>query len=314
MSKIYYLCPDHAAPSGGVHTLYRHVGILRRAGFDAFVLHTQMFFRANWFMGKDIEIHYIADKQGPEAGDHLVIPEGMPSAMKEYAGTAVKRTVFTQNWAYTFDALGLGENWRQWGIRHVMTVSRYLRDLVKETMQLDAEIIHPGIPLPELGDVPRKRQIAYMPRKNPHDAARIQKIFAALDTANVGVPFVAVDGLRHEAVYQRLQESAIFLVTGYPEGCPLPPLEAMACGCVVLGFDGMGMREYVEQGVNGYAVADGDAVTAAKLLHQCLRAWDQGKARDLIDKARATAARFSLAHEEQVVADYWHRRFQDETS
>jgi glycosyltransferase involved in cell wall biosynthesis len=312
MTKIFYACPDVPSPSGGVHTLYRHVAILRAGGFDACILHTQSFFRANWFPRMDVEIRYMAEDDGPGPADHLVIPEGMPDIMRKYAGTAVRRTVFAQNWAYVFDALGPGESWQQWGIFDAMTVSAYMKKLVKDTMGIDATVIHPGIPLPAVDSAGRKLQIAYMPRKNPHDASRIQKIFCALNPENVAIPFVPLTGLRHEAVYARLLETPFFVATGYPEGCPLPPLEAMACGCIVVGFDGMGMREYIEQGVNGYCVPDGDAVTAATILDQTVRRWQVGEAQQLAEQAIATAQRFSLENERRVVLKYWEERLSDE--
>jgi glycosyltransferase involved in cell wall biosynthesis len=46
----------------------------------------------------------------------------------------------------------------------------------------------------------------------------------------------------------------LFLATGFPEGCPLPPLEAMASGCIVTGFAGYGGWDYMRQAAeNGYA-------------------------------------------------------------
>ena len=42
-----------------------------------------------------------------------------------------------------------------------------------------------------------------------------------------------------------LRESLIFLSLGQHEGLPLPPAEAMACGAIVVGYDGFGGREYM---------------------------------------------------------------------
>ena len=33
---VYYLCPDHAPPSGGVRAIYRHVDLLNEAGVQRF--------------------------------------------------------------------------------------------------------------------------------------------------------------------------------------------------------------------------------------------------------------------------------------
>jgi hypothetical protein len=46
---VYYLCPDHDVPSGGVRVIYRHVDVLRRAGLEAFVVHERRGFRCTWF-------------------------------------------------------------------------------------------------------------------------------------------------------------------------------------------------------------------------------------------------------------------------
>ena len=42
------------------------------------------------------------------------------------------------------------------------------------------------------------------------------------------------------------------------EGFGIPLLEAMACGCAVVGFDSIGGRDYFEHGENAYIVNYGD--------------------------------------------------------
>ena len=46
------------------------------------------------------------------------------------------------------------------------------------------------------------------------------------------------------AVADILRESQVFLSFGHPEGFGLPPAEALACGCLVIGYHGGGGREY----------------------------------------------------------------------
>ncbi len=51
-----------------------------------------------------------------------------------------------------------------------------------------------------------------------------------------------------EKVAEELKKSNIFLNIGYPEGFPFPPLEAMACGCIVVGYTGGGGNEFMIDG------------------------------------------------------------------
>lgn len=37
--RIFYVCPDIQAPSGGIKRLYTHVGLLRENGYDAYIMH-----------------------------------------------------------------------------------------------------------------------------------------------------------------------------------------------------------------------------------------------------------------------------------
>lgn len=54
-----------------------------------------------------------------------------------------------------------------------------------------------------------------------------------------------------EEVVALLNSNSIFVTTSILEGYPVPPLEAMACGCAVISTDSVGVREYLNHGVNG---------------------------------------------------------------
>src|SRR5215470_2367468 len=46
---LYYLCPDYTSHAGGVRVIYRHVDLLRRNGYEAYVVHERRGFRDEWF-------------------------------------------------------------------------------------------------------------------------------------------------------------------------------------------------------------------------------------------------------------------------
>lgn len=92
--------------------------------------------------------------------------------------------------------------------------------------------------------------------------------------------------MSRELVAETLGESLLFASLGFQEGLGLPPLEAMAAGCIICGFDGHGGREYATQ-ENGFWVAEGDLETFAQTLAGALDLGpDEAAGRD-------TAARFS---------------------
>jgi len=55
-----------------------------------------------------------------------------------------------------------------------------------------------------------------------------------------------------EKIREIYNNSAIFISPSLAEGWPLPPAEAMMCGCVVIATDIGGHREYIEDDINGF--------------------------------------------------------------
>ena len=91
-------------------------------------------------------------------------------------------------------------------------------------------------------NVAKKRQIVFMPRKNKEDSSVVIDL---LNNSEL-VPSWSVTpiiNLPHDKVIELMKESLIFLSFGFPEGFGLPVAEAMACGCAVIGYDGLGGRE-----------------------------------------------------------------------
>jgi glycosyltransferase involved in cell wall biosynthesis len=147
-----------------------------------------------------------------------------------------------------------------------------------------------------------KNRILALSRKNPNDLALIRDL---LDKSNCEFELVIVDGLTEAALAMEYQKADIFFATGYPEGFGLPPLEAMACGCVVVGFSGGGGLEYMEDGKNSLVADDGDVATASKYILDCLG--DEELKEYLRGNALSTVNEFSTTIMYKRVLDFYQK-------
>jgi hypothetical protein len=305
--RIFYECRDVSKPSGGIRRLYRHVEILTAHGIPACILHHARGFRISWFETQ-APVAYWDRRFAFSPGDILVIPEGHTDVIIATAGAAYERVAIALNWANIYRRLAIGTDWRDYGIRHVIAGSQCERDFLLRSMGLDSVVLASGTDLDLFRDRGGKRlQIAYMPRKNADMFHMIACIFRSRFPQWAHVSFVPIDAVSHHDVARVMAESALFLATSFPEGLARPPIEAMASGCIVVGFAGRGSLEYMQHGESCYRADDGDALSAAEYLDLALQALTGGQAAAMKAAARETAARYSLEREEQRVLEYWQR-------
>jgi glycosyltransferase involved in cell wall biosynthesis len=270
--RIFVLCPDYDEPSGGVRRLYRHVDVLCRHGARAWVLHRRPGFRCTWF---DNDTPVMAfDRAGLTAADFLVVPEVYGPDLGGMA-PGVPKVVFNQNAYFTFRGFAPGRivppgPYLSREVVAVFAVSEdnaaYLRHAFPG---LQVRRIHYGIDPLFAPRGPKRRAIAYMPRKNADDAVQVLNILSCRGALN-GWELLPIDGLPEAEVARRLAECLIFLSFGMVEGCPLPPLEAMACGCFVVGYHGRGGREYFDPSFSR-PVEAGDIIGFARAIEEALR-------------------------------------------
>ena len=141
--------------------------------------------------------------------------------------------------------------------------------------------VHYGID-PELfhDREPKQQVVSYIPRKLTEDAHEVIELLR-LRGALEGWHVEAIDNVDEAAYAATLRRSAVFLSFGHREGFGLPPLEAMASGCIVVGFDGLGGHELFRD--HGIAVGNGDGLALARAAERVLRDW-------VVDRAPLTTA------------------------
>ena len=222
--------------------------------------------------------------------DTLLVPEGWPNALIFGLRAGCRTVVYCQNWSYLFHGLEPGVRWRDLPVEF-LAVSDPVAWHMEQVLGKRPPIIRPALDT-RLFHPPTSRpggtlRIGFMPRKNKALAEQIRRIFEERNP-RTGVEWISIHGLDRSGVAEALRSCHVFLVTGFPEGCPLPPLEAMACGCLCVGFTGFGGWDYMRQiepngyaphgyalrdvpwGGNGWWSADGDVLGAALGLEKAL--------------------------------------------
>jgi glycosyltransferase involved in cell wall biosynthesis len=309
-ARIYVLCPDYNVPSGGIRKLYRHVDVLNQHGVRASILHQQDGFRCTWF-ANETQVVY-AGHTSISSEDYLVVPEIYGPRIAAMA-PGVRKVIFNQNAYMTFRGYSLQPHDLQTPytspeVVAALVVSEDNRDYLTYAFpQLRVLRLRYAID-PELFAFQphKKRQIAFMPRKNPEDVVQVINLLKFRGVL-AGYDLIPIDGRSEQEVAAILRDALFFLSFGYPEGCPLPPAEVMACGCIVIGYHGWGGREYLRPEF-AYPVAVGDVLAFARTVEQVIGVY--GTAHQGLRRKAAAAASFirqhySVAYEAQDIVSAW---------
>jgi glycosyltransferase involved in cell wall biosynthesis len=265
-AQIFYLSPGTPTPRGGVRVLYRHVDLLNESGFSAAVVHHKAARGSVWFEAKTPVL----------AGSDVVVDPRDALVVPEYYGGMLRRiprgqkvVLFNQGPYYTFDGMGRDDvaalaEATDWSL---LTVSEDARELLGFTfapraVELARPVVDGAVFRPS--DVPAGRRIAYMTNRRAQERKQLLGILAARGRL-AQWEFVAIEGMDEQQVADTLRTSAIFLSFSDRDGFGLPPAEAMACGCFVIGHDGGGGREFFDESYSR-RIESGDLLGFARAI------------------------------------------------
>lgn len=343
--KIYFICPDNKMATGGVKQLYRQVDILNKNGFNACILHKKKNFRSTWFKNETkieynkqlfkelnflikynkvnnfksrftkFKIQLSSLFQKSEALDKngiLVFPEIYGphfGLVKE----DMKKVIFNQNCYYTFNYYNLEDTYLTNPYEDKNTLAtivasedatKYISyafpklNVLRLRLGIDATLFHYS------GQ--KKKQIAFMPRKLNEDVTQVVNILKIRNQCK-DWNFVPIEGKNEEQVAAILRESQLFLSFNYNEGFGLPPAEAMACGCTVIGYQGRGGMEYFKPEFS-YPVLDRDIISFVEKIESFISDFDKNPS-VFEEKGKAASSfilqEYSFENEEKDIVQIW---------
>jgi glycosyltransferase involved in cell wall biosynthesis len=156
---------------------------------------------------------------------------------------------------------------------------------------------------------PKERIIACIPRKRRMEYEVIRHMFARLRPAGPVWEWQVLDGVSEREVAQAMSRAAVFLSLNRFEGMSLTAVEAMASGCIVAGFTGIGPREYMNS-VNGFWAGEDDCEACAEALVRAVALAEEGAGGAALMRhaGQATAHQWSYANFLSALEAFWRGR------
>lgn len=292
MRVVFALPFSPQAITGGQKVIYRRAETLRRHGVEALVW--QPLGKPTWFESTAPQVSGVA---GLGDRDLVLVSEDVPRSVvrSHVLGCGGRPVLFCQNpWYHLLGrAAEPDEPPVPWagalvvGHRHV--------DLIRSVERLDRVLpVDPAVDPVFFRTDPKALRICAAPRKMPGEFRMVTEILRAAHDDLRGVPVDVIDGLPEAEVAAVMGRAAVFLALGHREAVPLTPLEAMAAGCVVVGFHGGGGLHYADP-ANGRWFGHDDVPAVAAALAETVRAWRDGdpSIEDLRRGGLATALRYA---------------------
>ncbi|HEX2559108.1 glycosyltransferase [Phenylobacterium sp.] len=286
--------------TGGQKMICRHVETLRDLGFDAIV-------RRNVEVEDNFPHHAPVEINTPfHPDDVVVLPTDARNIVPQAAALKNRVIMFCQG-HLEFAATASLDAVRESRIREFIAISPAAAKSVQRALPDATVSVVPAFadervfrPLEKL------HQIAHAPWKRPVETAAIWALFRNYHPRHAQTAWARIEKATEEQVAQAMGRSSLFLSLSKMEGLGLTPLEAMASGCVVAGFKGIGGRDFATP-ENGFWVPDEDCEAAADALAEACDVFLTGGAalKARLEAGYETARHWSYARFCEALEAFW---------
>jgi hypothetical protein len=315
--SIYYFCPDATIKSAGVRTVYRHVCVLVKHGYPAWVMHVHDGFRIA--DAPDVPLKYLQNMRQWVSGDVIVIPELSVPLMIALKEVPIRKLVLALNWDLAFQP-GTGDlDYKVLGIERVLTHSPLIGKVMAWATKLPANVFRWGIngelyyPTSE-----KQAEVVYIQTKQDRIDA-LQRVLRFHDPRlTTDIKWTALQGLSEPDYAAAIRRAAIFLNLSRAEGLPCSLLEAMRCNTLVAGYSSIGGQDdLIAHGPrqNGIRVETMDypalAMHLAPILQNILRG-DYSQHARIIQNAYDASLAYGWETEEASILELWNALMQAE--
>lgn len=305
--RIFYLAPDHAAPSWGVGLLYEHVRLLRELGYDAWVLHQRRPFRLAW-LESAVPVAYLDDASFVAgADDILVVPETMVAEAAQRPGPG-RRGVFVQGSFLTLKGHAAAFRYPELGFDFALAVLPHVAAVLATHFGIEAALVPPFVApyffrdAAAIAERPRDRVVLLACKEEYRHAGfpdydiftKLMRRFFAGRGDDWRVE--ELGGRSHREVAELMAESAFLVNLNSHEAFNSTVPEAMAAGCVVLCYEAVGGRDFLADRENAFVFPNHHAYALVERLQELVgRGEGDGELMALRLRAREAAARFDEA-------------------
>ena len=307
MPRIVYCLIETHAPRGGHKVSLRHVEALNELGFDAAARLPADRPVPSWIQ------HCASIEIGSElrADDILVLPEDATALLKRYASAPQRKVVFCQNhFGAAAQGLGLLTRDEAAAYRDYMACSRTVALWLSRFMAHDAVEVVPAF-ADERCFRPTNKEpaITCTPGKRPFEFAAIRTMVSRLYPGPNRWRWDALQSANEAEVARSFGRASLFLSLSRLEGLGMTTLEAMASGCVPIGFAGIGGREYATP-TNGFWVEEDNLEGCADAIVRAMALVDRQSpaVAQMRAAAEETAARYSYAAFVVALRGFWSTR------